>query len=176
MKSASRIAVAFLLLFSLAAGGLSQGVGQPNYQVKPYFSAVSLPAGTTVTRNLCFYNEGPAPTYPLSPGDLQTFNVDVSLGSVIAVTPIQVINPTPVTPVANPTVSGDWTVSQGIGNPNKVFFTFSSVVAKDLQAGSQVCTTATINVSATPTVSRVKFYGNLTVLAGQPPFITVSVE
>lgn len=172
MKNFSGVTLAAFLFSLIAVSALGQG--QPNYAITPSIKPTRLPASTlAVPVTLCLTNSGINNSEPIPVAALQTFNIDVQLGSVVSASAIRVTDPIPVQPTANPTTAADWNLTQGLGNPNKIFFNFTAATTKDFPAGTMICADVTIN-TGTAAEARARFFGTLTTSTGNVPFVPMA--
>lgn len=153
---------------------ISFAQGQPSYAIVATIKPNLLPLNSTVTVTACMSNEGTAASISVPVGSIQMFNIDAGLGTANAVSLPTVDNP--ATGVGlTPITATDFTVTQGSGNPNKIMFNYVAASARDWAARVHVCADITILTSAAAIGQGVRFSGNLSVLFGQVPFITVNV-
>lgn len=163
-----------LLLLSLFIfAGFSYGQGQPSYAIIPSIKPSVLPVDSDVVITACASNEGTASTIPILSGNIINFNFDVNLLAVTGVSTASVIDP--ATGAAGTISASDFTVTQGPGNVNKVFINYIPMITKTFGARTQVCVNVSAHTAAVPTTSSVRFYGQLTTITGNVPYVTISV-
>src|SRR5215472_7665158 len=141
-----RIISLVICVLALVCSMFAQG-GQPSFAIQPVLSQTTLPFGSFTTVTTCMTNTGTDNSFSVPVGAVQVFNFDVQLGTVSGVSSITVSNPIPVQPTANPISAADFTVNQGVGNPNKVIFNYTPVMSKDWPAGTNVCVDVTIDTT-----------------------------
>jgi hypothetical protein len=177
MKSFKIAQVALLFFFLLALPATSTSAQQPIYPVSFSLNPSVFAVNSNVSTLACVSVSGPSNSIQVRQGNVLIFVFDPSIGTVsLPGSPTVTLTNAAASPVVPPqAVSADFSVAQGVSNPNKVTITYNDPATKNLPYGTNICTQVNIATAATPGPALVRFSSQLSTISGNLPSVSASL-
>jgi hypothetical protein len=177
MKSFKIAKLALLIFFLLALPAMPTIAQQPNYPISFSLNPSIFPVNSNVSTLACVAVPGPSNSIQIRQGNTLVFVFDPSIGAIsLPGSPSVVLTNAAVSPVVPPQAVGtDFSVAQGVSNPNKVTITYNDPTTKNLPYGTNICTQVNIATAAKAGPALVRFSSQLSTISGNLPSLSATL-
>lgn len=172
--------IGFLILMLVLAGYPAKpavAYQQPIYPVSFSVNPSIFATNSNVSTLACVTVTGPSNSIAIHHNDTMTFVFDPSVGTVsLPVSPTVVLTTSAGSPTIPPSpVAGDFSVSLGSSNPNKLIIQFTNATTENLVYGTNICTQVNLATAGTPGPAVVRFSSQLATTTGNLPSTSVTL-